>query len=273
MKNRDGFTVAASGYFDPIHAGHIDYLTRAKELARQLGGDSARLVVIVNTDAQAALKKGRSYLPLKDRLAVVGQLGCVDEAVECIDEDMTVCKTLEKLRPDVFAKGGDRTAGEIPEREVCNRLGIKIVDELGPKVASSSEISAQVLSDLVAKTHRIPMADQPKPDKRWGHEEWIVNLPDLYCGKRLHIRSGAATSWHYHKRKDETLYVASGRAQVRLSPGDDESQSRVEQLGPGDSLRLYPGVRHRLMAEGDEDLSLFEFSTFHSDDDVVRLAR
>jgi cytidyltransferase-like protein len=264
------FTVAASGYFDPLHGGHVEYLCRAKELAGQLAGSSARLVVIVNNDAQAAQKKGRAYLSQDDRLRIVGLLECVDEAILSVDADRSVCRTLDQLRPEVFAKGGDRTGAEVPERQVCERLGIRIVDGLGMKVASSSAITSKILNDAVASARGIPASARPMPLKRWGHEEWIVNLPGLYCGKRLHIRAGATTSWHYHKVKDETLFVDRGRADVLLSPDDDESHAEVRRLGPGDSLRLIPGVRHRLRADGG-DLSLFEFSTFHSDDDVVRL--
>ena len=125
--------VAASGYFDPLHIGHIEYL----ELAKKLGD---RLIVIVNNDAQAALKKGKSFMPLKERMEIVKALRCVDEVIASIDKDKTVCKTLEALKPDIFAKGGDRTADEIPESSVCKELEIKIVDGLGAKIQSSSDL-------------------------------------------------------------------------------------------------------------------------------------
>ena len=270
MNDRRTFTVAASGYFDPLHGGHIDYLCGAKELAQLHGGLSGRLVVIINNDVQASAKKGRAHLPQDDRLRIVGLLQCVDEVVLSIDDDHTVCRTLERLRPDVFAKGGDRAGGEIPERQLCEHLDIRIADGLGEKIASSSAITSQLLQDAVASARPLRLDQRPMPPKRWGHEEWIVNLPGLYCGKRLHIRAGAATSWHYHRVKDETLFVDRGRAEVLLSHDDEESQAEVRRLGAGDSLRLIPGVRHRLRADG-EDLCLYEFSTFHRDDDVVRV--
>lgn len=96
----------------------------------------------MNNDKQAALKKGKEFMPFKERLGIIKAIKWVDEVFPSIDEDRTVCKSLEAVRPDIFAKGGDRTAGEIPEGEVCRRLGIKIIDGLGEKIQSSSSLIA-----------------------------------------------------------------------------------------------------------------------------------
>lgn len=124
-------TVVASGFMDPIHAGHCDYLEQAKAL-----GD--KLIVIINNTEQTLLKKGFEFMPFQERMRIVGALRCVDEVFASIDTDATVCRSLEALKPDIFAKGGDRFASEIPEAEVCRRLGIQIVDGLGSKIQSSS---------------------------------------------------------------------------------------------------------------------------------------
>ena len=126
--------VAASGYFDPVHIGHIEYLTLAKAL-----GD--KLIVIVNNEAQTIAKKGVEFMPIKERAEIIKALRCVDEVVISIDTDASVCKTLELIKPDIFAKGGDRYTYEIPETPVCQKLGIKIVDGLGAKIQSSSELT------------------------------------------------------------------------------------------------------------------------------------
>ena len=123
--------VVASGYFNPLHKGHVEYLERSRKL-----GD--RLVVIVNTDLQRAIKGSKEFMDQDERIMIVRAMRCVDEAVFAIDIDGTVCKTLEMLRPAIFAKGGDRFASEIPEAEVCHRLGIDMVDGLGNKIQSSS---------------------------------------------------------------------------------------------------------------------------------------
>jgi len=126
--------VVASGYFDPIHVGHIEYLEKASLL-----GD--RLVVIVNSDHQAKIKKGRSFMSESDRMKIVSSLRCVDKVFLSIDTDGSVCESLRSLSPDIFAKGGDRTTSEIPESQVCRDLGVDIVDSLGEKIRSSSKFT------------------------------------------------------------------------------------------------------------------------------------
>ena len=126
--------VATSGYFDPLHVGHLECL----ELAKQLGD---KLIVIVNSDLQAKLKKGESFMKQEDRMKIILALKCVDEVFLSIDKDKSQCASLRYLTPDIFAKGGDRISDEIPEFKVCRELGIKIVDGLGKKIRSSSELT------------------------------------------------------------------------------------------------------------------------------------
>jgi len=131
--------VAASGYFDPLHVGHVEYLQLAKELA----GNDGKLIVIINNTKQTHLKKGFEFMPCAERMKIIAALGFVDEVVESIDEDGSQCKTLEMLKPHIFAKGGDRYAYEIPEAGICRELGIKIVDGLGAKIQSSSKLAVR----------------------------------------------------------------------------------------------------------------------------------
>ena len=126
--------VAVSGYFDPIHVGHLELL----KLARQLGD---KLVVIVNNDKQTVLKKGKSFMNEKDRMEIVSALQCVDEVFLSIDDDKSVCKSLEFLKPSIFANGGDRSLSEIPETAIIEKYSIKMVDGLGEKIRSSSKIT------------------------------------------------------------------------------------------------------------------------------------
>ena len=126
--------VVTSGYFDPLHVGHLECL----ELAKQLGD---KLIVIVNSDLQAKLKKGKSFMNEQDRMKIILALKCVDEVFLSIDKDETQCDSLKYLNPDIFAKGGDRMSSEIPESTLCQELGIKIVDGLGKKIRSSSDLT------------------------------------------------------------------------------------------------------------------------------------
>lgn len=122
--------IVASGYMDPLTVGHVEYLERSKAL----GG---KLVVIVNTDEQAKLKKGFSFMKQEERMKIVKSLKCVDDVVLSIDTDKTVRKTLEMIKPSLFAKGGDTNCSNIPEKEICDRLNIQIVDGMGDKIQSS----------------------------------------------------------------------------------------------------------------------------------------
>lgn len=128
--------VAVSGYFDPLHKGHVEYLQLAKELVDKEG----KLIVILNNDEQAALKKGKSFMPLDEKKKILEAIKYVDEVIVSIDKDASVCLTLAAIKPDVFAKGGDRFSGEIPEAKICKELGIKIIDGLGAKIQASSAL-------------------------------------------------------------------------------------------------------------------------------------
>lgn len=131
-KNKEK-VVVASGYFDPLHHEHVRYFRLAKKLGE-------KLVVIVNNDFQTERKKGFCFMPAKERMNIISDLRSVDEVFLSIDKDRSVCKSLSKLKPDVFAKGGDRFSHEIPESKVCKKYGIKIVDGLGKKKQSSSSL-------------------------------------------------------------------------------------------------------------------------------------
>ena len=127
-------SVAVSGYFDPIHVGHLEFL----ELAKKLGDN---LIVIINNNLQAELKKGSTFMDEKDRMEIVAAFRCVDEVFLSIDTDKSVCKSLERIKPDIFANGGDRLLNEIPETAVMKKYNIKMVDGLGSKIRSSSDLT------------------------------------------------------------------------------------------------------------------------------------
>lgn len=143
-----GNTIAiTSMYANPIHPGHIECLELSKEYAFELW-------VIVNNDKQAELKRGvPSFQDEEYRKTVVESIKYVDRAIISIDQDSTVCKSIEMvynrikdIYPNanvIFTKGGDRFAGEIPEKPICDKLGIKIIDGLGEKTHSSSDIIKQ----------------------------------------------------------------------------------------------------------------------------------
>ncbi len=123
--------VVVSGYFDPIHVGHLELMEKAKSL-----GD--KLIVIVNNDKQVIMKRGKEpFMNQGDRKKLIESIKHVDEAFISIDEDRSVCASLRAIKPNIFANGGDRHQGEVPETPVCRELGIEMVDGQGQKIASS----------------------------------------------------------------------------------------------------------------------------------------
>ena len=122
-----------SGYFDPLHIGHIEYFKKSKLIAD-------KLMVIVNNDEQATLKKGKPFMPVDERINIIKELKCVDYVVKSIDTDRTVCKTIENLFlvPTYFCNGGDQNNNTIPEAEICEKMGIELRDGFGEKIQSSS---------------------------------------------------------------------------------------------------------------------------------------
>jgi cytidyltransferase-like protein len=130
--------VIVSGYFNPIHKGHIEYFNLAKSRAEEL-------FVIVNNDAQRALKGSKAFQDQAERMIIVSNIKAVDKAVLSVDQDRTVCKTIEKIVNDYgdtytlsFANGGDQNNQSIPEVPVCERLNVTLIDGLGDKIQSSS---------------------------------------------------------------------------------------------------------------------------------------
>ncbi len=136
-KSKKPVVVAVSGGFDPIHIGHARMFQSAKNL-----GDE--LVVILNNDNWLRKKKGIVFMPENERKELIGHIKGVDRVVltshKPNTDDMSVCSELAKIKPNIFANGGDRKIGNIPEVAVCNEIGTKMVFSVGHggKVQSSS---------------------------------------------------------------------------------------------------------------------------------------
>jgi len=140
--------VITSGFFNPIHIGHINLIREAKEL-----GDF--LVVIVNNDDQVKIKGSVPFMPEQERIEIIRALRYADDVVLSIDKDKTVAESLKmvaKLYPGelFFAKGGDRNVENIPEKEkeVCKEFKIKVINGVGgDKIQSSSNLLGKVKID------------------------------------------------------------------------------------------------------------------------------
>lgn len=125
--------IAVSGGFDPIHVGHVRMIRAAAELGEVL--------VIANSDEWLMRKKGFVFMPYEERAEILESIEGVFSVARADDEDDTVCSSLAVLRPDVFANGGDRKNNNTPEVALCEKLGIKMVWNVGGgKVQSSSDL-------------------------------------------------------------------------------------------------------------------------------------
>lgn len=135
MKNK---AIIVSGYFNPLHKGHLEYFSMAKS-------HGAKLIVIVNNDFQRKLKGSNEFMLEDERLLIIQALNITDFVYLSIDKDRTVRKSLEEIYNRYsksfelfFANGGDQDNKTIPEVGICKKLGIKLLDGLGTKIQSSS---------------------------------------------------------------------------------------------------------------------------------------
>ena len=195
MKN----IVLITGGFDPVHSGHISYLQAAREL-----GDI--LVVGVNSDAWLTRKKGRSFMPLIERCAIVRALAGVDYVIDFDDSDGSACNAIRMVRKSypqdeiIFANGGDRTDQNIPEMDIDD-TNVKFVFGIGGFDKTNS--SSWILEEWKAPQTRRP----------WGYYRVLHEAPGVKV-KELTVDPGAALSMQRHKDRAEFWLVSSGEATV-----------------------------------------------------------
>ena len=130
--------IIVSGYFNPIHKGHIEYFYNAKKKGNIL-------IVIVNNDYQRNLKGSKQFMDEDERLLIINELKVTDYSYISVDKDRSVTQTIKKIFNDLgteyelfFANGGDQSSKGVPEKEICDKLGIQMIDGLGDKIQSSS---------------------------------------------------------------------------------------------------------------------------------------
>ena len=130
--------IIVSGYFNPLHKGHLELFEKAKE-----AGDA--LIVIVNNDHQRELKGSKFFQDEEERIAIIRALTIVDMAWISVDKDSTQVESLKLMFSKfhetyklAFANGGDQNNNTIPEKHICEQYGIELIDGLGDKIQSSS---------------------------------------------------------------------------------------------------------------------------------------
>lgn len=151
--------VIVSGYFSPLHIGHLDMIEAGASL-----GD--KLIVIVNNNEQQVAKKGKVIIDEKDRLRLIRALKVVDEAMIAVDEDRTVCASIRAIAEGhqghqiIFANGGDRASGQVvPESAVCEEFGIEMIFDLGGNEKADSSTRINMALGVEEEASALPSAE------------------------------------------------------------------------------------------------------------------
>ena len=138
-------TIVISGGMDPVHIGHIKMIKAAAELGR--------VIVVLNSDEWLVRKKGYAFMSFEERKYLLENIKGVSEVSDVDDADGTVCEALQRLKPDMFGNGGDRTSDNTPEKEVCLDIGIRMVWNLGgEKIQSSSDLVRDFVKNRAANS-------------------------------------------------------------------------------------------------------------------------
>jgi len=246
-------TVVATGGFDPIHSGHIEYLKDASNCG-------TNLVVGVNSDAWLKRKKGRYFMTWEERAAIVGALTCVDKVISFDDSDDTAINAIEKARalfPNdkiVFVNGGDRTKENIPEM-VCEDVEF----EFGVGGENKANSSSWILKEW----------SQPTVQRAWGTYT-VLDTNGTWQVKELSFDAGKSLSDQRHQHRSEHWHVVSGAILMELDYGMRRTEAKV--YWPGQSIDIPKGCWHKATNVGTEPAKVIEvwLGDILSEDDIER---
>tara|TARA_X000000950_G_scaffold276934_1_gene365608 strand:- start:413 stop:1165 length:753 start_codon:yes stop_codon:yes gene_type:complete len=232
-------TIVATGGFDPIHSGHIEYLKEAS-----LSG--TRLIVGINSDEWLIRKKGKYFMPWEERAAIVQELTCVDEVISFDDSDDTAIHALEQVKllfPNdqiVFVNGGDRTKDNIPEMVV---EGVNFDFGIGGTDKKNS--SSWILKEW----------SQPTVQRAWGTYT-VLDTNGTWQVKELSFDAGKSLSDQRHSHRSEHWHVVSGSILMELDYGMKRTEAKV--YWPGQSIDIPKGVWHKATNVGTEAAKVIE---------------
>ena len=254
--------VLVTGGFDPIHSGHIEYFKQAKEMGNML-------VVGVNSDAWLKRKKGRSFMPLDERGAIISELLMVDKVVgfeDDYDADDSAVKFIKDMReynPEaeiIFANGGDRTAGSTLE-ELGGLEHIKFAFGVGGTNKKNS--SSWILKDWEA----------PIVERSWGHYRELYQ-GDGFAVKELVINPHSTLTMQKHEHRSETWNLVSGTAHLLTSNRTEPEDPQRRDLTPPNPVDIPSGTWHQGVNESNQPAHIIEVwkgsSELLSEDDIIR---
>ena len=234
--------VIVTGGFDPLHSGHIAYFKAARTL-----GD--RLVVGLNSDEWLTRKKGRPFMPLQERLSIVGNISVVDEVVVYNDDDGSSCDAIRLVKaryPNaeiIFANGGDRTKENIPEMSV---EGVEFAFGVGGEDKKNS--SSWILEDW----------KKPKTDRTWGYYRVLHEVGANTKLKELTVNPKTCLSMQRHEHRAEFWFVAEGEATVYTIDPNSTDYDIKAQPTKHQHCWIQVGEWHQLCNETDQPLKLIE---------------
>jgi len=236
--------VLVTGGFDPLHSGHISYLTEARKL-----GD--KLIVGVNSDDWLVRKKGRAFMSISERVNIIENLKMVDGVVLFDDRDGSAreaIKNVRKLFPFdriVFANGGDRTTLNIPEMDFHDEF-LEFVFEVGGNLKLNS--SSWILQEWKAA----------KTTRHWGYFRVLHEIHPIVKVKELVVNPFNKLSMQKHFKRNELWYVAEGIATV-LYQGSPKWKVTIERTLMTDENFVIPkGTWHRLINDTEKPLEIIE---------------
>ena len=249
-------TVLVTGGFDPVHSGHISYF----EAARQLGD---RLIVGVNSDAWLTRKKGRCFMPLRERLAVVSGMRWVDGVIMFDDSDGSATTAIQDVLtsyPDdrvIFANGGDRGSDNIPETKLDNP---RLQFHFGVGGANKQNSSSWILEEWKA----------PKTRRAWGYYRVLHETAGAKV-KELTVDPGAALSMQRHSDRAEFWLVASGVASVYTLDRSTDADL-IGQFQQHEYIHVAKNDWHQLVNEESSPLRIIEiqYGERCDEDDIER---
>ena len=236
--------VLVTGGFDPLHSGHIEYFKAAKLL-----GDE--LVVGINSDDWLARKKGRPFMPMTERIAIIEALEVVDDIVTWDDKDDTACGAIFKLmattgygKEIIFANGGDRNADNSPEMTVYHD---KIKFEFGVGGTNKMNSSSWILREW----------KEPKTERIWGYYRVLHENGKEVKVKELTVNPGQRLSMQRHKQRAEHWFVSEGTASVYTLDSSTDLDL-IGTYGEHESLHISKTQWHMLANETNKPLKIVE---------------
>ena len=234
--------VIVTGGFDPIHSGHLAYFKAAKKL-----GD--KLVVGLNSDAWLSRKKGKPFMPMHERFALVSELACVDEVIIYNDNDNSSCDAIQLIKnryPNdhiIFANGGDRTKENIPEMVLDN---VEFAFGVGGEDKKNS--SSWILEDW----------KKPKTDRAWGYYRVLHEVGSSTKLKELTVNPKTCLSMQRHEHRAEFWFVAEGEATVYTVDPNSTEYDLLASPAKHQSTWIKLNEWHQLCNETDQPLKLIE---------------